>query len=219
MARTVLPFVRDAVRIRESTPQASPLATLTSPPELPGLSRPVWLVIAASVPTALGWYGYYKFSVEEESSFTTSCREGRVTGCGGFGTLFPFVWCVLFGGAGLATGVPHADALLELGGVWIIAGQVNLYRRVNELVAKAGGEPPVYAWWALLPPPLDVVVGLRQVHFLTKYWAEQRGDAVEADRFAEEWFPFMSAPRFTLLEFVRSPKICFGVTKEWDDLF
>ena len=39
---------------------------LTSPPQVPGISRGVSLTIAASVPTALGWYGYYKFSVEEE---------------------------------------------------------------------------------------------------------------------------------------------------------
>ena len=26
-----------------------------------------------------------------------------------------------------------------------------------------GSAPPLHAWWALLPPPLDVVVGLRQV--------------------------------------------------------
>ena len=80
--------------------------------------------------------------------------------------------------------MPHADALIELGAAWILLGQVkisplyllymkyawillgqvNLYKRVNELLAELpGGEPPVYAWWALLPPPLDVVVGLRQV--------------------------------------------------------
>ena len=112
------------------------------------------------------------------------------------------------------TAVP--EDLITLGSVWILAGQVNLYRRVNSLwmerygggaqkvnnaggdddinnggvtegvsgvvaqgftqyseaaggdggVANGGGahnsEPPLYAWWALLPPPLDVVVGLRQ---------------------------------------------------------
>ena len=62
--------------------------------------------------------------------------------------------------------MPHADALIELGAAWILIGQVNLYKRVNELLAELpGGEPPVYAWWALLPPPLDVVVGLRQVTY------------------------------------------------------
>ena len=46
------------------------------------------LVIAASVPTALGWYGFYKFSVEEEL-FQMEIRRpgGRATGFGGYGTL------------------------------------------------------------------------------------------------------------------------------------
>lgn len=43
----------------------NPLQILVSPPEVPGIPRPVWLTVAGSVPTALGWYGYYKFSVEE----------------------------------------------------------------------------------------------------------------------------------------------------------
>ena len=36
------------------------LSKLIAPPELPGISRPVWFTILGSVPTALGWYGYYK---------------------------------------------------------------------------------------------------------------------------------------------------------------
>ena len=156
--------------------------------------------------------------------------------------------------------MPHADALIELGAAWILLGQVNLYKRVNELLAELpGGEPPVHAWWALLPPPLDVVVGLRQVpnpnpspspnlnqvpnpnpnpdpnlnprlnpnpnpdpnpnqvHFLAKYWAEVRGDEWQKDVVAEEYFPFISAPRFTLKTFARTPSMWFWFTKDWDD--
>ena len=36
------------------------LEKITSPPQSPGLPRPVTLTIAASVPTALVWYGWYK---------------------------------------------------------------------------------------------------------------------------------------------------------------
>ena len=50
-----------------------------------------------SVPTLLGWYGYYKFSVEEELFQDELASEGRVTGCGGYGTLFPFVFFGLIG--------------------------------------------------------------------------------------------------------------------------
>ena len=67
--------------------------TVKSPPEMPGLSRPVWLTIAASVPTALGWYGYYKFSVEEELFYDELRREGRTSGFGGYVRLLLLLCC------------------------------------------------------------------------------------------------------------------------------
>jgi len=123
---------------------------------------------------------------------------------------------------------------VQLGVVWILLGQINLYRRVNELCSERddveGGkaaevlmsgaldnEPPLHAWWALLPPPLDVVVGLRQVHFLSEYWRITRGEEYEKDTVAEELFPFISAKRFTLKEFFRTPSMWFWFTKEWKD--
>ena len=66
---TVLPPVRNAIAHRSAEDAIAPesnLQKLVSRPTSPGLSRPVWLVIAASVPTALGWYGFYKYSVEQE---------------------------------------------------------------------------------------------------------------------------------------------------------
>ena len=75
-----------------------------------------------------------------------------------------------------------------------------------------------WPWWALLPPPLDVVVGLRQVHYLAKYWTARRGDAWERDRIAEDWFPFIARePRFSRKEFARTPSMWFWFTKDWDD--
>jgi hypothetical protein len=168
------------------------------------------------VPTALGWYGYYKFSVEEELFQDEIRRTGRASGCGGYGTLFPFIWCVLIGGvAGFVFEVEGADAIIQAGALWILLGQINLYRRVNELLVERGDGPPLHAWWALLPPPLDVVVGLRQVHFLARYWTDVRGEEWEGDPVAEQYFPFISAPRFTLKEFVRDPSIWFWFTRDW----
>jgi hypothetical protein len=70
MEQTVVPPLRKYTQVRQSgEPQGDFWSTVTSPPQVPGLSRPVWLTIAASVPTALGWYGWYKFSVEEELFF------------------------------------------------------------------------------------------------------------------------------------------------------
>lgn len=217
MEKTVVLPVRRNLQPRDATKQGDFWETVTSPPEYPGLSRPVWLTIAASVPTALGWYGYYKFCVEEELFYDELKRHGRTTGAGGYGTLILFSWCVLLGGLGTIAAVPHADLLIDAGAAWILFGQVNLYIRVNELFAEKGEPPPVHAWWALLPPPLDVVVGLRQVHFLAKYWADVRGDEWKRDTVAEELFPFISSPRFTLREFASRPSLWFGFTKNWQD--
>ena len=66
--KLVIKPVRDYVDARpaELTAESSPIDTLISRPEIPGIPRPVWLTILGSVPTGLVWYGYYKFSVEEE---------------------------------------------------------------------------------------------------------------------------------------------------------
>jgi len=269
-ARVTMQWVKDKVAMRPASTISRQLAAaargplsaagwqvITTPPESPGVPRGVSLTILASVPTALGWYGYYKFSVEEELFQDELRRDGRVTGCGGYGTLLPFVFCILAGGALTALPTPLRDTslpetLLTLGSTWILAGQVNLYRRVNDLWmerhegrgAKGGGEdgedsesgrgsesrgsgsaqqggevePPLHVWWALLPPPLDVVVGLRQVHFLARYWTEVRGETWRPDVVAEEWFPFISSERFTLREFATQPRRWFGLTQGWTDL-
>lgn len=190
------------------------LDRVLAPPEYPGIPRPVWLTIAASVPTGLLWYGYYKYSVEEELYQYELRTEGKVSGCGGFGTLLPFTFGILIGGPLSLLHVPGGEALLEAASAWILLGQLNLYRRVNEFFPD---DEPLHPWWALLPPPLDVVVGLRQVHFLSEFWAKDRGLPTGTDVVAEEWFPFISAPRFTLKEFFRTPSMWFGFTKDWED--
>jgi len=226
----VIPPVKNYVQFRASrTPAGSdPISKLTAPPELPGIPRPVWLTILGSVPTGLVWYGYYKFSVEEELYQYELQNGKRITGCGGYGTLLPFVFGVIIGFPLSLVGFPGGETLLQASGLWILLGQVNLYRRVNELCLEMGGdeitsgsnndpEPPLYSWWAILPPPLDVVVGLRQVHFLSEYWRIQRGEPISKDIIAEELFPFISSPRFTLKEFFRTPSKWFWFTKDWED--
>lgn len=237
----VIEPVKNYVEIREggSDSPTDIFSKLIAPPEVPGLSRPVWFTILGSVPTALGWYGYYKFSVEEElyQHELQTNPNGHVSGCGGYGTLFPFVYGVIIGFPLSLLGVPGGESILQLAGLWILAGQVNLYRRVNELCFEdekirdellsgltlpgedqdTEVEPPLYAWWALLPPPLDVVVGLRQVHFLSEYWRIVRGDPYDKDIIAEELFPFISSKRFTLKEFVRKPSNWFWFTKKMKD--
>lgn len=146
--------VRDAFEMRRASDfgPGGPLSEkgwrmLTSPPESPGIPRGVSLTILGSVPTALGWYGYYKFSVEEELFQDELRREGSVSGAGGYGTLLPFVFAFLLGGAATAVGHEEVGApVISLGSFWILAGQVNLYRRVNELCLSrkevGWGRPP-----------------------------------------------------------------------------
>lgn len=123
--------------------------------------------------------------------------------------------------------VPGGELLVEAAGAWILLGQVNLYYRVNELCTESEqmkkdlglSEPPLVEWWAILPPPLDVVVvGLRQVHFLSEYWRVKRGYPKTDDIIAEKLFPFISLrEKFTLKQFFRRPKHWFWFTKDWED--
>lgn len=220
MKQLVLPRFRERVELQPSgTAEKDIMSSLFAKPEYPPMSRPLWLVMVGSIPTALGWYGYYKFSVEEELFQEELRTEGRVTGCGGYGTLFPFVFLGLAGGVGkFVLDVPHAEVLLQAAGAWILGGQVNLYYRINQKFISKGEEPPLHEWWAMLPPPFDLVVGLRQVHFLARHYAELRGEAWETDKVAEELFPFISSPRFTLKEFALSPSRWFWFTKDWKDI-
>ena len=202
--RLVIEPVRQYVTVQPAetvvTSTSDAITKLTSPPERPGIPRPVWLTILGSVPTGLIYYGYYKFCVEEELYQYELQESGKVSGAGGYGTLFPFVYGVLIGFPMSILQIPGGELLLDAAGAWILLGQINLYKRVNELctedekiMAELGlTEPPLYEWWAVLPPPVDVIVGLRQVHFLSEYWRVKRGYEKEKDIIAEELFPFIS---------------------------
>mmetsp|Transcript_8102 Transcript_8102/g.16356 ORF Transcript_8102/g.16356 Transcript_8102/m.16356 type:complete len:487 (+) Transcript_8102:93-1553(+) len=220
--------VRNFLSIPKDPPPASQLAPFEaalSPPTLPPIPRPVWLTISMSVPSGLLWYGYYKFSVEEEL-FQMELREtGSVSGAGGYGTLVGFSYAVIIG-LPLSL-LPLTEGLgnlvLQTAGILLLASQVNLYVRVNELCEDVGLGKPLHSWWALLPPPLDVVVGLRQVHYLALYATKVRGEDWKGDKVAEEWFPFISSERFTLEEFVREPRRWFRLpflnTEDWEDFW
>jgi len=186
--------------------------------------EPTKLTVVSNKTQIEGWYGFYKYSVEEELYQYELQTEGKVSGCGGFGTLLPFVFGVIVGFPLTLLHIPVGETILQAASVWILAGQVNLYRRVNELCDEAKEEmglvdsSVLWEWWALLPPPLDVVVGLRQVHFLSEYWRIKRGEPYEKDVIAEDLFPFISAKqRFTLKEFFRTPSMWFWFTTDWKD--
>ena len=143
------------------TATSDALTKLTAPPETPGIPRPVWLTILGSVPTGLVWYGYYKFSVEEELYQYEIRETGKVSGAGGFGTLFPFVFGVLIGFPMSILHLPGGELIIQAAGAWILLGQVNLYKRVNELCME---NEYMKAELGITEPPLAFFLASFQVH-------------------------------------------------------
>jgi len=181
------------------------LDAVVAPPQLPGLPRPVWQVMAFSVPTGFLWYGWYKFAVEEEIKTWEEEQFGGFQGFGGYATLGPFTLGLLLGPLCEQLGAPGGAAWSAVGVVWIYYTQYLLYKRVNTMYEYREMPPPLHVWW-LLFPGFNLIIGLRQLHFLAAFWALERGDAPPADPVAE-FFPFISAPRYTWREFLRSPRL------------
>jgi len=198
-----------------------PISKLRAGPELPGIPRPVWLVILGCFPTVFNWYGLYKFNVEEELYYYELERTGRVTTCGGYGTLVPFIYGVFIGLPLLQLDIPGGQFILEAAVIWLLLGQINQYRRVNELCQEArlvleleGDGRMLYEWWAALPPPFNVLVALRSIYFLSEYWRVVRGELPATDYIAEDIFPSVGEKRrFTVKEFLREPSRWYWFTK------
>ncbi|NHC37755.1 hypothetical protein [Scytonema millei] len=152
-----------------------------------GKPRPLWRVILLSVATLMLYYGWYKWIIQEELR--------RYNGYGWSGTLClaPFVLGVV---------IPQLLRIYDpdvpdwfgwfslLGVVWIYIVQFKLYKTVNALYREAGMKEPLTVWWIFVPG-LNLVVGLRQIHFLSQYWANKQG-AIVKDALAEN-IPFLSA--------------------------
>lgn len=183
----------------------------------PGIPRPLWLVVAASVPTGLLWYGAgYKLLAEEELFVYEMTKFGTAQGFGGPGTLGPFVFGLGLGPLAAFLGIPGGAAWSFLGVAWIYYTQYLLYKRVNELFEAKGLDAPLHVWW-LIFPGFNLLIGLRQVHFLAKYWAIERGEDPQEDPLAD-FFPFIGAPRYTWREFLRRPSLWFAPLNDVEDL-
>ncbi len=134
-----------------------------------GTSRPLWRVILLSGLTFLAYYGWYKWVTQDELQ--------RYTGKGWSGALclVPFV---------LGVTIPQLLWRLDpdvpgwfgwfssLGIIWIYIVQFRLYCDTNALYLAEGRAEPLTVWW-LFVPGLNLLVGLRQIHFLSEYWARQ----------------------------------------------
>ena len=151
-----------------------------------GKPRPLSRVLILSVVSGLLYYGWYKYIIHEELK--------RYNGYGWSGTLClaPFLLGVI---------VPQLLRIFDpdvpgwfgwfslLGIVWIIISQFRLYKTVNKLYSDAGMKEPLVVWW-LFVPGLNLIVGLRQIHFLSQYWADKQDIAV--NDFLAKSVPFLS---------------------------
>lgn len=139
-----------------------------------GTPRPLWRVILLSTITLLVYYGYYKWVIQDE------LRRYNGKGWSGALCLIPF---------GLGVTVPPALVLFDpdvpqwfgwfsfLGIAWIYIVQFKLYQTVNRMYREAGMKEPLVVWW-LFVPGLNLVVGLRQIHFLSQYWAMKQEQSI-----------------------------------------
>jgi hypothetical protein len=217
--KPVPPAVLDYIALRKvNNVEEGVIGKLTSPPGEPGVPRPLWVVILGSVPSGLLWYGYYKFAVEEEL-LEMEIREGKTPkGLGGYGTLGPFVYGCLLGPVAYILHLPGGMNWSNLGIVFIYYTQFVLYDRVNELYREEGLEEPL-SLWSTLPIffPFDLIVGLRQVHFLSQYWYRKRNMEAPIDSVVD-FFPFIGASRFTWVEFFLTPALWCKLLSNVDDI-
>lgn len=142
--------------------------------------RPLWRVLFLSAATLMLYYGWYKWIIQEE------LRRYNGEGWSGTLCLLPFVLGVAFPQAlwVLDPDVPGWFGWFSLLGiVWIYIVQFRLYRTVNELYRREGLKEPLVVWWIFIPG-LNLIVGFRQIHFLSEYWAMKQ-DLIIKDPLAQ----------------------------------
>ena len=137
-----------------------------------GKPRPLTQVILLSGATGLLYYGYYKWMIQDE----LKAHGERVWS--GAVCILPFVLgiAVPLLLAKFDPDVPSWFGYLAFSGVaWIYIVQFRLYQEINRLYVAQGQKPPLVSWWIVVPG-LNLIVGLRQIHFLSEYWAKLSDD-------------------------------------------
>lgn len=140
-----------------------------------GKPRPLWRVVLLSGVSFLLYYGWYKWIVHEELSKYNGCSwSGNLS-------LLPFVLGVSLPQI-LWIVDPDVDSWFGwfslVGVVWIYIVQFRLYRAINELYRLEGWPEPIVVWWVFVPG-LNLIAGLRQIHFLSEYWAKKQNKSLE----------------------------------------
>lgn len=93
-----------------------------------------------------------------------------------------------------------AEICFTVGLAWILGFQFYLHRRVNAMMEARGLPAPLFCHWAFVPG-LNVVVGLRGIHFLSEMFGAERG----SDPLAEV-LPWITAPTLTARELLLEPR-------------
>ena len=150
--------------------------------QLFGKPRPLSRVVLYSTISFLAYYGYYKWKIQDE------LRRYDGYSWSGALCLIPFIVGVLFPQI-LWRLDPDVDPWFGwfsiLGLSWIYYAQFRLYCTVNQMYVDEGWDRPLKIWWMLIPG-LNILVGFRQIHFLSAYWARKQGVAV-----TDSWAKFM----------------------------
>ena len=157
-----------------------------------GVPRPLTRVILLSGFTGLLYYGYYKWMIQDELKAHAEAEGLGIRVWSGAVCLVPFVLGIVvpLALAQFDPDVPPWFRWLSFSGVvWIYIVQFRLYREVNRLYENEGLKRPLVCWWIIVPG-LNLIVGLRQIHFLSQYWARKRGE--EAPDRVVEAIPFLS---------------------------
>lgn len=172
-----------------NSPKNSRLPTdrpITRPAAVLGKPRPLTQVILLSGATGLLYYGYYKWMIQDELK-----AHGEKVWSGAL-CILPFILgiAIPLALAKFDPDVPSEFGYLAFSGVvWIYIVQLRLYQEINRLYTVQGWQPPLVSWWIVVPG-LNLIVGLRQIHFLSEYWAKLSGHPAP-DPVAER-LPFLS---------------------------
>jgi hypothetical protein len=155
----------------------------------------------------------------EEELLQIEIKAGKEPrGFGGYGTLGPFTYiivlCLIVESLQLSSG----PLLAILSFIFIYCTQFLLYARVNELYRDEGWEEPLNVWWSIpIFFPFNIIVGLRQVHFLSEYFYRKRGISPPADPVAE-FFPFIQMSSFSWQDFIVTPRMWCKLFDKVDDI-
>ena len=136
-----------------------------------GKPRPVEKVVFCSGISFLAYYGYYKWMIQDE------LRRYDGESWSGAMCLIPFFIGVLFPQIlwRLDPDVPSWFGWFSMLGLgWIYYAQFRLYRTVNKMYRDEGMKEPLTIWWMLIPG-INILVGFRQIHYLSQYWAKKQG--------------------------------------------